>query len=196
MIEEKNETKKDTGLSRSKQILRETLSWAGTIMVIILIAVVTNRFIIFKVQVPTGSMRDTILENDRVIGLRLFSDVNRGDIVTFYNQNPNPNDPEDPKYLVKRVIGLPGETIEIKNGIVLIDGIVLKEDYVKEAMNPERYIEPLTIPEGCYFVMGDNRNNSNDSRYWENKFVPKSEINSKVVMKYYPLWKFYKKPKY
>ncbi len=195
-MEEKNETKKDIGLSRSKRILRETLSWAGTIIVLVLIAVFMNRFVIFKVQVPSGSMMNTILENDRLIGLRLFSDIKRGDIVTFYNQNPNPYDSNDPKYLVKRVIGLPGETIEIKNGIVLIDGKILNEDYLKESMDPERHIEPLTVPEGCYFVMGDNRNNSNDSRYWEKKFVPKSEINSKIFMKYYPLWKFYKKPEY
>jgi len=107
-------------------------------------------------------------------------DPERGDIVIFrYPDN-------EKVYYVKRVIGLPGETVEVKDGKVYINGsdTPLDEPYLPEPM--EGSYGPYEVPEGCYFMMGDNRNNSLDARFWDNKFVAKNKIVAKVLFCYYP----------
>ena len=134
-------------------------------------------------KVPTGSMKDTINENDRLIGLRLAyvaAEPQRGDVVIF----KYPDD-ESTKY-VKRVIGLPGETVSFKNGDVYIDGKLLEEDYTREphstvAVNETEY----TVPENSYFMLGDNRRNSKDARFWKNTYVTKDKIVAKVLFRYF-----------
>ena len=93
-------------------------------------------------------------------------------------------------FRLKRVIGLPGETVEIVDGKVYINGsdTPLEEPYLPEPM--EGSYGPYTVPEGSYFMLGDNRNNSRDARYWENKFVKKEKIIAKVLFCYYPLSQF------
>ena len=87
---------------------------------------------------------------------------------------------------MKRVIGLPGETVNIVDGKVYIDGsdTPLDEPYLAEPM--EGSYGPYTVPEGCYFMLGDNRNNSQDARFWQNKYVAKDKIIAKVLFSYYP----------
>lgn len=163
----------------SKQILKEILSWVLVLVVAYALALLINRFVIFKVEVPTGSMEDTIQVGDRVLTYRLsyiFKDPERGDIVVF----PYP-DGEEEDY-IKRIIGLPGDTVEGKNGYVYINGEPLEETYVKEILDQD--FGPYTVPEDHYFMMGDNRNESLDSRYWENKFVEKDKIKGKALFKY------------
>ena len=93
--------------------------------------------------------------------------------------------PDDESQLfIKRVIGLPGETVEIKDGKVYIDGVEKEEDFLPEPMRGS--FGPYTVPENCYFMMGDNRNNSKDSRYWKNTFVRFDQIVGKAVLRYYP----------
>ena len=84
-----------------------------------------------------------------------------------------------------RVIGLPGETVEIKGGVTYIDGVAIEEPYLAE---PARELDfgPYTVPEGCFFMMGDNRNNSSDSRYWVHTYVHESKILGKAYWIYYP----------
>ena len=128
------------------------------------------------------AMENTIMTKDRVVALRmsyLFSDPERGDVVIFKY-------PDDESILyVKRVIGLPGDTVEIKDGGVYINGSdePLEEDYIRDITEGD--YGPYEVPEGCYFMMGDNRNNSLDSRFWNNKFVEEDKILGKVVFKYY-----------
>ncbi len=163
----------------SKQILKEILSWVLVLVVAYALALLINRFVIFKVEVPTGSMEDTIQVGDRVLTYRLsyiFKDPERGDIAVF----PYP-DGEEEDY-IKRIIGLPGDTVEGKNGYVYINGEPLEETYVKEILDQD--FGPYTVPEDHYFMMGDNRNESLDSRYWENKFVEKDKIKGKALFKY------------
>lgn len=145
------------------------------------IAFLILNLIIVNGRVPSGSMEDTIIPKDRIIAFRwayLFDEPQRGDIIIF--KFP---DNEKQKF-VKRIIGLPNETVEIKNGDVYIDDILLEENYLKESVDNQNLI--FTVPEDAYFVMGDNRNGSIDSRYWNNKFVYKDKILGKVILKYFP----------
>ena len=163
----------------SKRVLKEVISWILVFVIAIVAATLIKEFIIYNVEVPTGSMENTIKIGDRVVTSRLSylsKDPQRGDIIVF----PYPDD-EELDY-IKRIIGLPGETIEGKDGLVYIDGEPLEESYVKEALDSD--FGPYEVPEDSYFMMGDNRNNSQDSRYWENKFLARDKIEGKAILKY------------
>jgi len=163
-----------------KRIIKEILSWFIVVAVAFLLALFINRFIIFKVIVTSGSMENIIMKGDKVFTFRLsylFSDPERGDIVVF----PYP-DNEEVDY-IKRIIGLPGDKIEIRDGILYINDERYDEDYILEPMDEEDF-GPVVVPEDCYFMMGDNRNSSMDSRYWVNKFVERDKIKGKAIFKY------------
>ena len=190
-IEEMEETEAQKGRGRSRRQKeeepfswkKEIISWIQIIAAAVVIALVLNNFIIANSRVPTGSMENTIMSKSRVIGSRLSyinSDPERGDVVIF--KFPDNRD----IYYVKRVIGLPGETVDIVDGKVYINhsDTPLDEPYLPEPM--EGSYGPYTVPEGCYFMMGDNRNNSLDARFWKNQFVPKKDIMAKVLFCYYP----------
>lgn len=178
MREEKKEEEK------KKNIKREILSWVEVILISVLLAWFIGNFVIMNAYIPSGSMEDTLHIDDKVIGFRLsylFSDPERGDVIMF----KFPDD--ETKDYIKRVIGLPGETVTIKQGKVYIDDseIPLTEDYLKET--PIGDFGPYEVPEDSYFVLGDNRNNSADSRAWQNHFVKKEKILAKAIVRWYPL---------
>lgn len=166
----------------------EIISWLQILVTAACIAFVLNTFIIANSRVPSGSMENTIMTNDRVIGSRLsyrFSSPERGDIAIF-------RFPDDESvYYVKRVIGLPGDTVDIIDGAVYLNGsdTPLEEPYLRQEMEPE---EPMhfEVPEDCYFMMGDNRNYSFDARYWNNTYVKKEKLVAKVLFRYWPLNQF------
>lgn len=160
---------------------KELISWIKTILVAVVLAVVLTQVVIVNATVPTGSMQNTIQINDRIVAYRLSylaSDPQRGDIVVFRY-------PDDEKQLfVKRIIGLPGDKIEGRGGKVYINGVPLEETYLKGVST-----EPFSareVPEGHYFMMGDNRSDSWDSRYWKNTFVAQEKILGKVIFRYFP----------
>lgn len=170
---------------------REFLSWAIPIIIAIVVVWGLKRFVIINANVPSGSMENTIMTDSNLIGFRLaysFSDPKRGDIVIF----PDPDKKEDEKgqveKLIKRIIGLPGDTVEIKKGHVYINGELLEEDYVKEDWSDGTGSDGISVvvPEGCYFMMGDNRKTSLDARFWENKFVKREDIIGKAWLVYWP----------
>ncbi len=163
----------------NKKVFKEIISWLSVFAVAILLATFINKVIIFRVKVPTGSMKNTIMIDDSVVTLRLsylLSDPKRGDVVVF----PYPDD-EDVDY-IKRIIGLPGETVQGTDGLVYIDGEPLEEDYVLEPMISD--FGPYHIPEGTYFMMGDNRNHSEDSRFWNNRYLDREKIRGKAIFKF------------
>lgn len=174
----------------SNKLIKEIVSWIILIVLAFAFAQFITKVIVLKVEVPSGSMEDTILIGDRVVASRqayLFQDPKRGDIVIF----PFPDD-ESIDY-IKRIIGLPGETIEGKDGLVYINGKALEESYVMDELSND--FGPFEIPEDGYFMMGDNRGGSEDARYWTNKFVERDKIRGKALFKY-PDLTWFKKIKY
>lgn len=164
-----------------KDAMITTLKFAFLIC-IALASLFVNSKILLWANVPTGSMVPTIEEHSLVLGTRYDTDeINRYDIVIF----KYPDD--ESQIYIKRVIGLPGETITIKNGVVYADGKILEDGYVAELSDDEGKYQ---VPAGCYFMLGDNRNHSIDSRFWINKFVEKDKILAKAIFIVYPLTNF------
>lgn len=164
----------------NKKIMKEIISWILVIAIAFAAAKLINKFVLFNVSSPTGSMENTFLIGEKVAIFRpayLFSKPKRGDIVVF----PAPDNPKED--YIKRVIGLPGETIKGIDGVVYINDKPLKEKYIKEPMEKKNF-GPYEIPKGHYFMMGDNRNGSLDARYWENKFVAFEKIKGKALYKF------------
>lgn len=182
-----NEPEAEEEEKQPKSKLREAVEFLIPIVVAVIIAIILKSVVFANAVVPTGSMLNTIHEGDRIIASRLAyvkEDPQRYDVIIF-------NYPDDEKQIyVKRVIGLPGETVQVINGVVYVtktDGetIQLDDSFVTNC-TPEGNFGPFEVPADSYFMMGDNRNSSWDSRFWDNKFVNKEEILGKVKFKYYP----------
>lgn len=173
---------------KEESAVREVISWVITIALAIVAALFIKNYVIINATIPSGSMENTIMTGDRLFGYRLAyhkEDPERGDIIIF----KFPDD-ETENY-VKRVIGLPGETVWIKNAKIYIgkSRVPLKEAYLKEEWTIATGPYKFKVPEDSYLVLGDNRNNSYDARYWNNTFVKKSKILGKAVLRYYPFSK-------
>lgn len=172
-------------------IFREICSLAGTFLVALLAAVFLKEYIIINANIPSGSMENTIMTGDRLIGNRLaylFGEPERGDIVIFKY-------PDDESQLfVKRIIGMPGETVTIEDAKVCVgtDEVktMLEEPYLKEEWVTGTGPYLFEVPEGSYLVLGDNRNDSKDARYWVNTYVDADKILGKAVFIYWPFADF------
>ena len=162
-----------------KDVKRFFMDWIVPIAVAVVLALAINKFLIFKIYVPTSSMYPTIKPGDRIMSSRIHnvSKLNRGDIVVFYSD-------ELGETLVKRLIGLPGDKIDIKpDGIVFINGEKYDEPYVK---NKDLRSGEFEVPKDSYFFLGDNRRDSKDSRYWRNPYITKDKIMGKALFVIYP----------
>lgn len=186
-LREENGTEKKEKKEEPHSALRELLSWVLTFAVAIVAALFIKYCLIINADVPTGSMENTIMPGDRLIGNRLAylkEGPQRGDIVVFHY-------PDDENELfVKRVIGLPGESVHIEDAKVYIDGVELEEPYLKEEWTIATGTYDFEVPEDCYLMLGDNRNNSKDARYWENKYVNIDKILGKALFIYWPFSDF------
>lgn len=162
--------------SKIKNIFFE---WIVPILSAFVIAFLINKFVLFKVYIPSESMVPTINGNDRLFVTRIYNldKLERGDIIVFYSE-------ELQQDLIKRLIGLPGDTVEIKDGIVYVNGELLEEDYIgaQNASFNGRY----QVPEGKYFFLGDNRLYSNDARVWKNPYIDGKDIIAKAQIRVYP----------
>ncbi len=172
------------------------------IIFVVIVVLVVNNVVLINAKIPSESMEKTIMTGDRIFGFRLSYGLNidlfgkhiskkvrdpeRFDIIIF----KYPDDEE--QLFIKRLIGLPGETVEIKDGKVYINGsdTPLDDSFVPEV--PIGSYGPYTVPEDSYFMLGDNRNRSRDSRFWDNTFVTFDEIVGKAVIRYYPFVKLLK----
>lgn len=178
-----------------KSVLRD---WIESIAVALILAMVIRTFIIQAFKIPTGSMRPTLIEGDLILvnkfiyGAKVpFTDLRlpglrqpkRGDVVVFIY-------PEDrSKDFIKRLIGLPGETIEIKNGSVYVNDKPLREPLFSQRYYYNRgdfsiLGRKIVVPKDAFFVLGDNSASSKDSRYWG--FVPAKNILGEAIIIYWP----------
>lgn len=181
---------------RKKSVIRD---WAESIIVAFLMAMVIRTFLVQAFKIPTGSMRPTLLEKDLILvnkfiyGAKIpftkyylpkVRNPQRGDVIVFIY-------PEDPKKdFIKRLVGLPGDAVEIKSGSIYVNGKPLTDpvfnhiyyynrgDYALEG-------QKITVPKDSFFVLGDNSASSKDSRYWG--YVPRSSILGKALIIYWPL---------
>jgi signal peptidase I len=170
----------------AKGTLRE---YAETILICVLIFVFLRAFVFQHSEIPSGSMEDTVLPGDYILVNR-FSyvpgstmldralipsrPVARGDVVVFRH----PKEPE--RDFIKRVVGMPGERVELREGYVWIDGVRLEEPYIDPLYRDRDDYRPIRVEPGHFFVMGDHRNDSADSRYWGT--VPQHLIKGRAVM--------------
>jgi signal peptidase I len=133
-------------------------------------------------KIPSGSMNSTIPTGSVVLASRYDkTQVDRYDIMVFIP----PDDPDS--YYIKRVIGLPGETIVVKDGKVYADGVELDDSFVQEEASETTSGDgTYEVPEGCYFMLGDNRNHSLDARFWKEKYVPLENMVAKAQILLFP----------
>ena len=170
---------------KEKNIKKEIFSFVRMVIIAVACGIIINTTIIASAHVISGSMENTVMTDSRVMGLRFiyyFSEPDRFDIILFH-----PPEGESSTYpYVKRIIGLPNERIQIIDGKVYIDdsAVPLDEGFVKGFAYGN--YGPFEVPDNCYFVMGDNRNGSIDSRHWSNRFVPRSSIIAKLYLEYFP----------
>ena len=173
-----------------------------SICIAVILALFVRTFVVQAFKIPTGSMENNLLIGDHLLVNKFayaptmtrleemllpIDAIRRGDIVVF----KYPEDPE--RDFIKRVIGLPGETLELRNKKVYINGQPLDEPYVQFLIPPDEdggfdsdvrvQYGPVTVPEGHYFMMGDNRDNSQDSRYWG--FLPHEYVKGKALFVYF-----------
>lgn len=168
-----------------KSILKELMGWLLYIIIIVGAAYLIVTFVGQRTQVSGSSMETTLSDGDQLIVDKMsyrFRDPKRYDIIVFpYRYEPN-------TYYIKRIIGLPGETIQIIDGYIYIDGEQLDEHYGNELMNdPGIAAEPVALGEDEYFVLGDNRNNSQDSRAVNVGVIHRKDILGRAWIRIWPL---------
>ena len=181
--------------TRKKSVVRE---WVESIIVAFLLAMVIRAFVVQAFKIPTGSMRQTLLEGDLIlvnkfiygvrapftdIRLPALADPQRGEVIVFIFPGDRKKD------FIKRLVGLPGDVIEIKSGTIFVNDkpLITPEFSQRYYYNKGDYAElnkKITVPKDCYFVLGDNSASSMDSRYWG--FVSKKDLLGKAMVIYWP----------
>ena len=172
-------------LTPQEKSRREIYDWIYCLSVALIICVVIFAFFIRLIDVRGTSMNPTLNNNDKMLVSGLFYEPKVGDVVVFKKDEYDPE-----RALVKRVIAVEGQVInmDFDRGIVFVDGVPLEEDYIMEpTTNKIDFIGPQTVPEGCVFVMGDNRNASTDSRKKEIGMVDTRLILGRAYAVVYPL---------
>ena len=182
-LEEQQEGKKKS----EKRQMREFFSLILYVAGVVLLSIVLNKFVIQKVEVDGPSMNTTLKTGQQLMVQKVsyhFTDPKRGDIVVF-----QPPGYEDDTLYIKRVIGVPGDRVQIIDGYIYLNGKKYDDpQWREEILDPGIAEEEVTVGEGEYFVVGDNRNDSTDSR--EFGAVEKSRIMGEAVLRIWPLKKF------
>lgn len=182
--DEKYDEKSSNNLRSDK--LLQFLDWIKTFLLVILIGLFITLFVVQRNTVSGPSMEPTLHDKDQIIVEKIskYFSINRGDIVTINEKNAEHPD----NLLIKRIIGLPGEKIELKDGKVFVDEQVLQEDYLTQGVvthaDPIRNEQVVTLGKNEYYVLGDNRPVSKDSRRIGT--VHKNQIIGKLLIRFYP----------
>ena len=169
------------------KVLYECVSFLFTAAIIACAVLFVENVLIINARIPSASMESTINAGDLILGNRLSyikKSPERGDIVIFYEPDGSG------QLYIKRIVGLPGDTVSIQDGKIFVNDIQSDEYCPESAYTPSGMLQfPVLVPENSYFLLGDNRENSFDSRFWENTFLPKENIVGKAVFRYWPVWK-------
>ena len=167
----------------NQAVLKEVKEYIHMIVFVVIVVFVVNNVVLINAKIPSESMEETIMTNDRIFGFRLAykcDQPKRYDVIIFkYPDNPS-------ELFIKRIIGLPGETVAMREGKVYIND---SEKPLDDSFCPEDPLGdfgPYTVPEDSYFMLGDNRNYSKDSRFWNNKYVSEDLIVGKALIRYFP----------
>jgi signal peptidase I len=166
---------------RMRSVMVTTIAWFRDLMLSVLIAMLIILFLYRPVKVEGTSMMPNLLDQERLFINQFsykFEGINRGDTVVFWFPG------DTTKSYIKRVIGLPGDTVVVKDGTVFVNGRSLREDYVPVEYRDRVSMPPVQIPRDEYFVLGDHRSSSNDSRMWG--LVPRNYIYGKAVFVFWP----------
>lgn len=164
-----------------KSMQREILEWILSILIAVVLAYVIRQFIFTVVKVEGASMQPTLMNEDRLIVWRLGYKPDNGDIIVLHQEGYPP--------YIKRIIATEGQTIDIDfdSHKVYVDGEELQEDYILEPTVLRGDVKfPATVPKDCVFVLGDNRNNSRDSRFEGVGMVTRDEVIGKAVLRFFP----------
>ena len=182
------EKEEKTGERTAKNMVKEVLSMALYIAVVLCITFLVVRYVGQRTQVDGHSMENTLFDGDNLIVDKIsyrFTDPKRFDIIVF------PYHYKEDTYYIKRIIGLPGETVQIRDGEIYIDGAILEEDYGYETMlTSGRAADQIQLGEDEYFVLGDNRNHSEDSRFDDVGNIERSEIIGRAFIRIWPFERF------
>jgi signal peptidase I len=160
----------------------EITSWFRDIFVALAVAIFIVLFVVQPVKVEGTSMQPQLVDQERIFVNRFiyqFADIRRGDVIVFWF----PRDRS--KSFIKRVLGLPGDEVEIRNGTVYLNGVVVREPYIQPEFKDFRSFRKVVVPPDHYYVLGDHRNSSNDSRNWG--FVDQELIYGKAFFSYWPV---------
>jgi signal peptidase I len=186
------DTKEQAPAHPVKGVFRE---YAETILVCVIFLIFTRAFAFQQSKIPSGSMEDTLLIGDYIMVNRFVyspsmggferailpvRDIERGDVIVF----KQPDEPEVD--YIKRVVGIPGDTVEVRRGYLYVNGEAVDEPYVNDSYREPKFEGPWTIPEGQYFAMGDHRDKSSDSRRWGT--VPRELVKGRALL----IWWSYK----
>jgi len=160
--------------------------WIPTLVMALLIALFLRSYVVAAFYIPSKSMEPTLLVHDRLIADKLsfslkFGELKRGDVVIFHPP-PEAGANQIEKDYIKRVIGLPGDTVAVHDGTVWVNGVALDEPYIQSP--PDYYLEEQIVPSDSVFVLGDNRNNSKDSHAWG--FLPIKNIQGRALFIFWP----------
>ena len=179
------------GSRRRRSSTRNAIEWVAVVVGAIVVALLVKTFLVQAFRIPSESMDPTLIKGDRVLVNKLsyrLHDVNRGDVVVFERPDSLPGGPDDPKDLIKRVIGLPGDTVYARDGTVFVNDKPLDEPYLPDGTTTVNMDQPITVPDGEVWVMGDNRGNSQDSRVFGT--IPESSIVGRAFLLMWPLNRF------
>ena len=175
----------ERSIVRKPSLYPELKAWFRDILLAIAIAIFIVIFVIQPVKVEGTSMQPRLVDQERIFVNRFiyrFEDIRRGDIVVFwYPRDTN-------KSFIKRVVAVPGDELEIRLGSVFVNGESVQEPYLNEEFRDHQSYRKTIVPPEQYFVLGDHRNSSNDSRSWG--FVPRDLIYGKVIFRYWPVSRF------
>ena len=183
--------------SKRSKIIAEILEYVKMIVVVALVVYLLAGVILINAKIPSASMENTIMTKDRIFGFRMAYGINldflKYDLWTVKMKDPERFDivifrypDNEDELFIKRIIGMPGEKVMIVDGKVYINDspTPLDDSFIREPMRGS--YGPFQVPEGCYFMLGDNRNNSRDSRFWDNTYVTFDQIVGKALFRYFP----------